>query len=418
MTTIVVNGLPKIGKTGIAERVQQLYRDNFNSDLGVVSLGDTFSKIAEELYGVSSRKVPSMQYNVKQGLRIAAVERVAKNLLREDLDRFQRAVNERKSVVKENPLIIETPITVYEEEGGVPDIVRDFKDFQEFNNIRNIDAMVTIIDSPQSLAGRLEGTTYPYDWFTLLDWEGFETETARSHAKSLSTRHLVIPRHHAELSLLKLIFDIEHNRDPTIVYNARPITDLKDKPGDSDDFLAKKANARSSINVFAENLEQYSIVVVPIEAVNESNIEILKSYERKRFREKERDHTIRRDIGYFVPNSNLVVAFFPYISNFNIEKPFKYESTGTEDEMRNSRIIAKPVVLIVGGEQDKKVFGLRPTAHFTRDHYLFKALGDLENSKYRDDITVKKDLSLLLEDGKPKYHEFGKIISEIYHPKN
>jgi len=388
VTNIIVNGIPGTDKTKIVQKVQELYKDNLEKDISSISLGDMFADMAWELFKTDPKRVAYTHYSIKQALRVATIERVLNQLL-----------NYKEN--KEEPLIFDTPITMYAQGGAVPNIVRPFSDFSKLNKARNIDAIVTLIDAPEKVAERLRDTPYAKESDELLDWMGFEAEIAKSYAISLSQHkstsnlvdYLVIPRQNSEISLVKLIHDYEtKDRDSTVIYAGGPISHLQDESKDSEIDKRKKAKHRKKMDDFTKQLQYYGVIISPIKIADISKTP------------KHEEHTKHRDLNYFIPYSNIFIAYFPD----------DYESKGTEEEMRHALTIGKPVILIHPTEQDKvnEVFRTKPTIHFENEEIFFNTIKNIESSKLSE--TQKRVLRMFLENEKPKYNMFENIINEHY----
>ncbi len=362
MATILLNGIPGT-KSGIVESVQA----SAGSDHGLlpvkqVSIGALLAERGKELFGTDPSLVANMDYSYRQMLRQLA-HSDAKALLADASD--------------DSHIVIDTPLTLYAQGGDIPEVIFPQPKIQALHSIRPLDHIVSLMDSPEHVAERLGGQPYPHnpddshDTNIILDWmiyEGMQGEANAPYDPSTFkpvVPHIVIPRQNADVTLVKMLYHYQTREGlPKVAYLAGPITHLKDKEGDAESILAKKAEDRERMHRFSQAVQEYIITVVPMTIADG------RASERKQV-----INTVFRDKHWFVQKSNVVVAFFPG----------DYESQGTVEEMRHAARIGKPVILIHPRLPDNEVFGFRPTLGYKDEEQFFRALEsyDPENMELR-----------------------------------
>ncbi|NQV08641.1 hypothetical protein HQ529_02175 [Candidatus Woesearchaeota archaeon] len=446
---IIVDSIPGMGKTELLQQVQKYFKQEFNGDVHIISLGDLFEETPREVMYTKKRHIPKIDYLLKQMNRNATIEKAKNHMLQH----------------QNESIIIDTPLTIFAGEQPIPNIVRLPSEFTSIDDIRSIDTIVSVINAPEIVAEKLKHTPYSHKIGELLDWIALDTEIAKSHAMSLTdfnkrkqalysqiikipqpvleeyvpelysqireflkqdptshyVNHIVMPKQNAVISLLKLLYDYKDNgKRSVVVYAAGPITSVKVKDGEKGEIVKEKLDEEKRINEFSRKLQEYGLIVNPIVLADTT------------YDDKGKAHTTHRDLNYFVPYSDLIIAFYPSNrrtidieeneteSGKEIIKTVKDgRSIGTETEMRYALMMGKPVILIHPTKEDMAgdVFGIQPTVHFRHEDEFLEALTDLEHSKINENPVLMRDLRMLLgKDGKPKYHDFGEIIKEFYQP--
>lgn len=335
MRTILLTGIPRVGKSSAIEQAVALSKKFYETSVHKISLGEIVADAAYKQWYTPSERVPFVDYQLQQILRQYGIAETKARCL---------------SLPQNDKVIIDTPMTMFTHAGIIPDIIFTQDDISSLHHARSIDAIVTIIDNPEKVVERLQGTMYPASKEEILAWMVMEVKATETITPSKTRpRHIIIPRHNAEDTIVKLL----HDEQPPICYLAGPITDLKEKEADSNDVKKQKCVDREKKNVFLKRLEEYAIVHSPIELADQGI-----SYE-------EVVHTVHRDIHWFVRNADMTIAYFPGA----------YTSTGTMEEIRATLREGKPVILIhPDSKQLKKVFDAQPTYSFTDEEEFFAAI--------------------------------------------
>ena len=348
MTTILLTGTPRTGKTGLVEVTQQLCRRYHEERVDSISMAELVAQAAYDRFRTPPERVCYIEPEMQTTLRYGAISEAGRRLL----------------LSKSNHLIIDTPMTMYTANGLVLDHIFSSRDIDILHGSKAIDVIVTLLEDPNLLAQRLAGTHYPTKVSELLPWMNVEVQStanarsqisARCQRESLpGPRHLVIPRRHSDETLVKLLDDAA----APVCYLVRPMSHLLPTAADSVETREQKKEARARINHFQERLQEYVIVIAPIELAD-----LVVS-------EEEKAHTIFRDKQWFVAQSDMVIAYFPG----------DYVSEGSKEEMRANLRMGKPVVLI-HPQADREVFGLRPTLYFRNEEDFFPAALESRQNK-------------------------------------
>lgn len=346
MTTILLTGTPRSGKTSLVEVTQEFCRRYYEKRVLSISMADLVAEAAHDRFYTPPERVCYIEPEMQGTLRYGAISEAGRRLL----------------LSKEEHIIVDTPMTMYVKNGLVLDQIFSSRDIDILHGSKPIDVMVTLLEDPYLLAQRLAGTPYPVDVSNLLDWMVAEVQNTANARDQISAhcrkedlpapRHLIIPRHYSDETLAKLLND----SNPTVCYLARPMSHLFPARTDSAEIREQRKEARERIKHFQERLQEYAIVVAPIELADFG------------VSEEEKAHTVFRDKQWFVANSDLVIAYFPD----------DYASEGSKEEMRANLRMGKPVVLI-HPRADKEVFGIRPTFYFRTEEEFFAAV---QESRY------------------------------------
>lgn len=347
MVTILLTGIPSVGKTGLIDVTQSISEKYYEKSVESISLGDIVAEGAAKLWKTAKANVPKLDYEFQKALRWGAIPRAAFEL----------------GNIQEEHVIVDTPMTMFV--SNIPDGIFTHEDIAHLHAARSIDYFVTLIDDPNNVKDRLKGTPYPQDVDEVLSWMAMEVVTTANvyryeHETSGNAaqlkRHLVIPRKHSDETLVKLLND----PDPPICYFSGPITHLKLLDSDSPKQRAEKIAAKKRMIAFRQRFQEYAVVVVPIEMADSGITNI------------EREHTVFRDMHWFVANADFTLAYFPG----------DYRSEGSFEEMRGTLRTGKPVILIHPGKDDQ-VFGVKPWMHFRSEDEFFEAVAtSRSDSKY------------------------------------
>jgi len=363
MTNILLNGIPRIGKTGIIENLKRLSKTRLNKEMKNISLGDIVAKAAHEVFRIEKERIPYLDYSFLQmTLRPGAIS---------------KARLEMRDAGGRDDLLVDTPLTMYTQVGVVPEVIFSQEQIQRLHNEGPFDFVVSLIDEPSYVIERLVDTPYPRGVDEILDWLTLEAQLGRSFApydyiEETRVPHYVFPVENAAANLLRLLYDI----DPTVVYSMGPITHMKardfDPGGDVsrdewEKIEANKKQGREKLNQFRDELHDYAAVVVPLTMADASR------------GQKAIANTIFRDLHFFVPQSKLLIAYYPD----------DYHSSGVAEEMRHGLRIGKPVILI-HPKGDDEVFGIRPTLKFRTKEEFFDIL-----QNYKSLILERPELRVL-----------------------
>lgn len=386
MTTIFISGIPGSNKSKVVSSTQHLCEKHLGSKIISILKGEIFSQYASELFNIEERNIPNMSYTNKLVFRKAALPEITLKIL--------------ESKESEHA-IIDSPVTVLSKE-GITDIVMSAPQVYEINANRPLDFFVTLYDDPSKVSERLKGRNFPSDKDSILSWSATEVLASGevlpfeiSGKKVINqTPHYVFPSEYSELSLLKLIYDSSEQirRKPTIAYSAGPISHMNGKEGDSSSMLKKKEHDMRKMEQFQKDLQRYAIVISPIKIADLNATDY-----------NEKDHTVFRDLNWFVRKANCVIAYYPS----------KYRSDGTKAELTHALDMGKDVILIHPKEDDE-VFGIRPTLEFRHPNEFFEAIERYKEGKYDNDPRYTVIRSFLTENlNSPRYDIFSSAIDEV-----
>tara|TARA_Y100000310_G_scaffold345680_1_gene468192 strand:- start:1813 stop:3387 length:1575 start_codon:yes stop_codon:yes gene_type:complete len=347
MTTILLTGIPKVGKSDLVANTLGLSQQFYEKPMNVLSLGEIVAGDAQLNWHTPDVRTAHIGFSYQQILRSSAISKAA-NLARQ---------------MDDEHLIIDAPMTMHLSHGDVPDIIFKQHQIQELHDAAPIDYIVTLIDDPHVLHNRLRHTHYPSSERQVLDWMAHEVNVAESiypfrkseKSKKTPKRLLVIPRGGSDETLVKLL----NSEDPIVAYSVGPITDIKENPKDSQSVAAKKTRARNLLTEFRQQLQDFIIPIVPIEIADGKDTQ------------KAKAHTVHRDLYWFVNKSDIVIGYFP----------LGFDSTGSKAEMQEAAQIGKPTILI-HPNQPEKVFGVRPTLYFKTTEDFFDAIYSSREKKY------------------------------------
>ncbi len=375
MTNILLNGIPKIGKTEIIEDLKRLSRGKLGEGVGTISLGDIVAEAAHEVFRIEKERIPYLDYSFLQmTLRPGAISK-ARLEIRD---------------TSENHLLVDTPLTMYTQAGVVPEVIFSQEQIQRLHSEKPFNFVVSLIDEPSYVRERLVGTPYPREIGEVLDWMTLESQLGRKFApydhleEGMKVPHYVFPVEKAAENLLKLLYD----NDPTIIYSMGPITHMKEEEFDSKKHDSReewhrleerKKQDKGKLNEFRNELQSYAAVVVPLTMADASKSP------------KAVANTVFRDLNFFVPQSRLLIAYYPG----------NYHSSGVSEEMRHGLRMGKPVVMIHPHE-DEEAFGIRPTLRFGTKEEFFEVLKNYEKLiGKRPELNVLRPL--LDNEFKPRY---------------
>ena len=333
MGTILLTGIPRVGKSGLADVTQKLSEEFYETPVHVVSLGGIIGEIAYGLWNTPPDRLPYLGYELQEALRKAAIP--------EAIDRLRK-------IPTGDHVIIDTPLTMFVQERGgrIPDGIFSQHDIVRLHEARTIDHAVSLIEAPHIMAERLADTPYPSTEDCILNWTSLEAAlTQRNSPYTNTPRTIVIPRAHSDGTLAKLL------RDPTspVCYFAGPITGMGPE-------------AMQAIEDFKSQMQEYTGVITPL-VMTDKQVKDLHS----------KAHTVHRDIHWFVRYADMIVAYYPE------DYPEKKESQGTLAEMYATARLGKPVILIRPPKKDS-VFSPSVTLPFETKEQFFEAI-----QKSRDD---------------------------------
>ncbi len=342
MVTILLTGIPGVGKSALIENAQAQSAEFYERDVTNISLGSLVAREANGLWQTPPERIQYVDDTLQAALRSYAISEAALQL-----ERIKSP---------DQHIIIDTPLTLMIREGAVPVNTFDATHIAKLNRSRTIDYIITVIDNPETVAERLKESLYPRTNDDLLRWMAHEVSLAKSvlgssqgFNTSQRTRHLVIPNEYSEETLTKLLNDPE----PPICYFAFPITALHEKSDDSPETKEKKRVAREAISEFLSRLQEYCVVKVPIKIADlgaTTPIEI--------------ENTVHRDKSWFVRNADFTLAFFPG----------EYQSTGVSEELRESIRLGKPTIVIHPQASSTDVFGIKTPLRYASAEEFFEAV--------------------------------------------
>lgn len=372
MANILLSGIPGSGKSEFLEESKRFIEE---FSFKYYNLSDLVKESAKEHLNSSGKNVSSLDPHYQYLLRADALGRLTKLIKKEDLET--------------NKLIM-TSLSYYGFHHQIPELTFNTGHFVFLESeCCHIDYFISLIDDPSLIVERRKEKNHIISVDDVLTWIASDIMFAKNHYRTINSsylsnspeqliKHLVLPKQKSERSLA-LLFS---NKYPSVCYLAGPIRSLELREDDSDKIKEEKAKAKEDMELFREELKKYCVVVSPIELSDKKLASDFTS-------SKEGAHTIYRDLHYFVPQSDLVIAHFPG----------KYSSSGTLKEMEHASSLGKKVILI-HPENDCSSFGFKPSLHFHSTDEFFEAVF---NSK--DDLKYSFLRNLLSEDGKdPKFN--------------
>ena len=345
MTTILLTGNPHVGKSAIADITQREMTKHYNKSVDIISVGALVEKIAQEY--IPKGELQFMEIWLQEPYRREAIRRASIQLKNSEADHQ----------------IIEMPLSMYYRQGKVLNAIFDQFDIQQLHHSRQIDFMITLLGDPKTAADNYKDSPFPTDIPTILDWSSCEVNNAKiimpydldntnGFQREYSPQRLVMPRPFSDLSLVKLLAD----PDPVIIYLAGPITKLYPNKDDSPDIIAQKEADIVKKAELRDRLQQYAIILVPLEL--QDLITDPKAVE----------YTVIRDLEWFITlSADMTVAHYPGI----------YTSDGTFVEETHTGKVGKPLIKVHPG-YDEQVFSpkLRKPL-FINEASFFDSLNDI-----------------------------------------
>ncbi len=385
MVTILLTGIPGVGKTGLVETTQALSSEFYERTVQSISLGSLVAREAHGFWGSPPEGIARVDDTLQSALRGYAISETALQL--SELGSSSRHV------------LIDTPLSLLIRGGFVPVNTFDAVHIAKLHKARGIDYVVTVIDDPNAVAERLRDSPYPTNSDELLKWMAQEVSIAKSVLPSLDgsldtserVRHLIIPRDHSEETLTKLLND----EQPPVCYFAFPISYLHEKDTDPAKIKEQKQKAKQVISEFIDQLQEYCVVKVPI-----------KIADLNATTPTETEATVHRDKSWFVRNADFTLAFFPpnYKEVFSDDKKIKGEelSTGVSEEVRESIRLGKPTIIIHPNvKQERDVFGIKTPLQYRSADEFFEAVTQSKNNDNPNDNILGRLLDL--ENSLPRY---------------
>ncbi|MFT4305022.1 MAG: AAA family ATPase [Candidatus Woesearchaeota archaeon] len=361
MANIILSGIPSVGKSKILEDLRNFSK---SIDFNVYSLGDMMTQLTKNTLNLEKNKFVLLDQNIQKAIREGAINQIILNM------------NQYNS--KNN--IIESAMTLMDSY-GIQQIVINSEQLRKINESFPIDYFVNIYGSPEKILNQFKNSYFPNSKQDILQWQTIEASTAEN-LRPNGSKFLVLPADNSSQSIAKLIYSIENEINPNVIYYAGPITHLVDNVNDSDCILEKKRKDRESMDDLENLLQKYSIVVSPIK------IDDLNSSTRN-----EIEHVKFRDLKWFATQSDVLVAYFPG----------NYESKGTTAEINYTKNLGKNVILI-HPNSDKETFAIQSDLHFrSKDEFLEK----LDLFKNKGPMSKGEEILLYFfnNSGKPKYEK-------------
>lgn len=323
MGTILLTGIPRVGKSELIEVTNKLSREFYEKPVHPVSLGKIVGEMANDLWNTPPERLPFLGYELQEALRKAAIF---------------KAINELRIIPKEDHVVIDTPLSMFVQEGSgrIPDAIFTQHDIERLHDARTIDHTISLIEAPHIMADRLRDTPYPTDEKCILDWTSIEAAlTKRNSPYTNPPRTIIIPRKHSDETLAKLL------QDPTgpVCYFAGPITGMN-------------KGAMDAIEAFKSEMQEYSCVITPL-VMTDTQVNDPQA----------KAHTVYRDIHWFVRYADMTIAYYPQ----------DVDSAGTTAEMYATARLGKPVILI-RPTKPNKVFSPAITLHFETKEKFFEAI--------------------------------------------
>jgi adenylate kinase len=398
MARILLNGTVGSGKTELIN-VNNRHLSQ-ESRMDNISLGEVFREMgSHSLVNLRDQQFTRAPSQYLDAVRLAAMESVKARLASLSGD-----------------VILDTPFFVPNSH-NVPSPAVDFSNFREYN----LDMMVTVVDAPDSIKNRL--STNPAGYFSgnktivssfgigdllrgsfshpddlereinrsterieeliahdlltkdVLEWTSHEVNAARQLASmyqgsngSSIGRHVVVPREHSETSLIKLGRD---NAETPVIYLAFPISNL----GSQFD------EAMASINSFRAKLQEFAVVISPLVMADTEKGKVAMN------------HTVSRDVDWFVRQADLVVAYFPV----------EAYSSGVTTEIFHNTMFGGQVVYVGdhAGKSDTSPFSRFSDRTYDSSKEFFD---DLMDRKFQ----LRTERNLVTAKGSPRYSDLYK----------
>lgn len=289
MTNAVLAGIPGSGASDLAA-LAETRLTSLGQTVSQVSVEDIFCDLAHELHGLPKEEAYALNYDIQLDLRRKALDDAVREL-------------ERQQQGPTHHTIIQVPMQRYLW-GAVLDQCFGYGAVSRLHAAcGGIDLSATVIDEPTSIARNLAPTIFPDDQDRILDWMSAEITAVentpccvRREGNSRQIRKHVIPRPHSDDSLIKLLLD----PNPVVTYFGFPITHLKIKDDDSAAVREQKAQYAARIMEFRNRMQDYSVMVVPLEVADARSGNL-----------REKAYTKHRDLNLFIRKADIMISFFP-----------------------------------------------------------------------------------------------------------
>ncbi len=341
MVRLFLSGIPGTGKTPLIQRTKKIAK-GLGQEVHSISLGDIVKESAKDA-GVDDARLLFASAVIQDALRSGGA--------------MYKCAGELAELAQQDNVIIECPLTLLSNR-SVPCntfVLKDFDSFRKFK--RGIHRIICLINDPHIIAKTLEASHYATNIENILTWTGFEVNRTRDMANlySKESSPLVIPYEGSDTTLTKILFDsqtIDIQRPTPIptIYSAAPISGIKklEKEGKKEDA----AELRKQIIQFRQRLQEYAVVILPMELADQG------------VTEPEIAHTVNRDLNWFVRWARFTIAYFPE----NIS------SSGVNNELKEALQLGKPTVLI-HPKPDSTPFGHRDIPYvFKEPEEFFTAI--------------------------------------------
>ncbi|MBI2079496.1 hypothetical protein HYT84_01930 [Candidatus Micrarchaeota archaeon] len=368
MALFFVTGPVGVGKRAFADNAVKIM-DRLGRKVLVSSIADARGMYTREL-------------NVPLGSRVRETLLDAMRVGLMDTLAVSTVLSASKS--KPDDIVITMPLAVMNQHGAVSDQVSVGQMERLVSLIievtgQSVAHFTCLIDDPRIIIDGLkegdEGRAYARSVTQLLEWTSMEVLLTQMLAERFSAGWCVLPAPYSRASLAKIIYDVSQKREPHITYVAHPISELlamKSGSGyekytsDERAELVRFAEAcENDIKNFKRRLQASTIVISPIElAKMNTDVEgdslfgmvlekakagglgaisdnqkiegIIRSALASTIFEALREHTIYRDLYWFVRKVSRVVAFFPA----------KVNSPGADSEVQEALALGRRVLLV------------------------------------------------------------------------
>ena len=369
--TILLTGIPGSGKTGLMNIASHISSEPFCE----VSCSRIFEKQLLR-HNYNPNRVAYISPQISRAYRSLIPHECARQIgeYKEHL-RLRYGGEEREPTPR---AIIETPLTVRRHNGIMMRTfgVRDFDILSSPPAQLPISRVVSVVDDPKrivqrNIASGHEGYPTGEDGVReTLDWISQESDYSLAVAEHATPgmRALIIPREGSQTTLSKIL----RNPVAPVVYLAYPITYTRGNP-----------EARDAVDRFASELDKYCVVVRPILLADEGTSH------------HEEQHTIHRDLEWFVPQADFVVAYYPA----------DVVSKGVATEVNHAIELGKHVVRI-HPKEDTTVFGKRGVKQFEGPDGFFEAVR--KSRSEGGDITFSK---LIDSEGNPVFKDIVEALA-------
>ncbi len=319
MTTILLTGIVGTGKSDLIKSTEP-FLENAGQSLCSVNVGEIILERCRKT-GIDTTRINEMPGERLQELRTDIGKIAGYDILNSKADHA----------------VIETPLKIFNRGG----IYRNCVPLDSFDDMRGkmpIERVMSVIDDPPAIKRRIESkgcTAYPTDRDSLLSWTTADIERSRDFAKYYTDRDIfVFPFDYSESTIAKMLTE----NDAASAYLAQPISNIR--PEDKD-------YAAEMINTFRDKLQEYCVVLNPIEGLKSMN-----GGEEASDFGNEGSHIMERDKEWLVPSAETIIAYFP-VSVY---------SSGVLSEMEKGKRYGKALIYIRpqsegGGKADSSPFG-------------------------------------------------------------